>query len=155
VALARLRAVASELEGIAGEFGVAVEVRPLVGVVDGLVARVRALIADAERRDVPPGSCSLGWGVCPVHGATLVTTEGRSRCVVCGVTWDCDREDQHCREPAAFLMGVAPVCRAHGQAAPSSARLTPLVPTTGVWAGGGSLWPGGGGHDPAGGVDHP
>ncbi|MBI3686071.1 MAG: hypothetical protein HY241_01815 [Actinobacteria bacterium] len=122
----RLRAAVSVLDAIAHDRTMASTVDPIVAAVTDLAVQIRALIADVERRDIPPGACSLGWGVCPEHGATLVTSRGRSRCRVCDASWDYDRENQHCREPATFLLHTAPVCRAHAEAAPASARLTPI-----------------------------
>jgi hypothetical protein len=104
--------------------------RRVVNAVAGVVEQLRALLVDIERLELPPGSCSLGWGVCPEHGDTLETVAGRSRCTACGTEWDHDREHQHCREPVAYLLGMSPVCRAHAAAAPPRSQLTPIATTT-------------------------
>jgi hypothetical protein len=102
------------------------DVASIRAAITDLANQIRALVDEVERRSVPPGSCSLGWGICPDHGATLVTSRGRSRCTVCDASWDYDRENQHCREPAAFLFGASPACRAHASAAPDRSQIAPI-----------------------------
>ncbi|MBI1757963.1 MAG: hypothetical protein HYR62_01825 [Actinobacteria bacterium] len=125
----RLRATAGVLDAVAHDRAMAADVAQIRAAVTDLANQIRALVDAVERRSMPPGSCTIGWGVCPDHGATLVTSRGRSRCTVCGTTWDYDRENQHCREPATFLFHTAPVCRAHAEAAPDHSRITPIEGT--------------------------
>jgi hypothetical protein len=86
--------------------------------VGALVTQIRELLIDIDRLHAPAGSCALNWGVCPDHGRTLTTRDGRSRCTVCGTTWDHNREDQPCREPAVSRHGSTPICAGHALAAP-------------------------------------
>jgi hypothetical protein len=122
----RLRAAAKVLDAVVHDRAMATDVAPIRVAITELAARIRALVDEVERRSVPPGSCTIGWGICPDHGATLVTRAGRSRCRVCGHEWDYDRENGYCREPAVFLFAVAPVCRAHAEAAPAGSQITPI-----------------------------
>lgn len=67
-----------------------------------------------------PDTCSIPWGVCPVHGNTLMSSGGESWCTRrgCGRRWDHDRGSLPCAEPAAFTLAdsagaEAPVCTGH------------------------------------------
>jgi hypothetical protein len=57
-------------------------------------------------RVIDRSDCDADWGVCPDHGATLVSSGGRSWCntVECGRKWDYDRGGLPCDEPAAFAV---------------------------------------------------
>jgi len=81
-----------------------------------------------------PGMCSVPWGACPVHGATLAGSGGRSWCRVprCGRTWDYDRGGLPCAEPASWLVadrhgGSGEMCDGH--AADARERLDGAVIT--------------------------
>ncbi|MBI1759411.1 MAG: hypothetical protein HYR62_09335 [Actinobacteria bacterium] len=123
---ALLCAAVSAMEKVVSDPAMGEEVRRMVGAVADLAVQVRVLLAEVERLDVPPGSCSMGWGVCPEHGRTLMTSRGRSHCTVCDASWGYDRENQHCREPAAFRFNLVPICRAHAVSAPFRAQLVPI-----------------------------
>lgn len=85
------------------------------------------------------GTCSIPWGVCPVHGNTLQSSGGRSWCSRpgCGRSWNYDRAWLPCAERAAFTLGdnsgaTAPVCTGHAIDARRNlqgARLTALRST--------------------------
>lgn len=69
------------------------------------------LLASAARLDriaaaAAPGTCSIPWGACPVHGASLAAGGGRSWCQApgCGRRWDYDRIGLPCTEPARWLV---------------------------------------------------
>jgi hypothetical protein len=53
-----------------------------------------------------PGTCSIPWGACPEHGATLASSGGRTWCRVtrCRRRWDWDRMGLPCNEPARWLV---------------------------------------------------
>lgn len=74
-AAGRVRQASSALEDTAGE-----------------LARIAA---------TPDLACRIEWGVCPRHGATVSTTQGRSWCTVdgCGNRWGYDRLSTPCPEP--------------------------------------------------------
>lgn len=82
------------------------------------------------------GTCSIPWGICPVHGNTLQSSGGRSWCTRpgCGRSWNYDRAWLPCAERAAFTLGddsgaTAPVCAGHASDARrnlTGARLTAL-----------------------------
>lgn len=79
--------------------------------------------AQAARSDGAGGLCSVTWGVCPDHGATLTSEDGRSECRVadCGRTWDYDRFAAPCAESASHQVrdtagGTLSVCSAHATA---------------------------------------
>ncbi len=61
--------------------------------------------------------CTARWGVCPEHGNSLRSSEGQTWCKTtgCGRTWDYDRVQQDCAEPAAYDV--------HGVDEPGNARL--------------------------------
>jgi hypothetical protein len=83
-----------------------------------------------------PGTCEVGWGACPVHGATLADSGGRSWCRAsgCGREWDYDRDGLPCTEPARWLVTDAAgdsgaMCDGHAKDARrrlDGARITPL-----------------------------
>jgi hypothetical protein len=96
--------------------------------------------SDLERIEaVPDGACELRWGVCPEHGATLTGTGGTCRCQIpeCGRSWDYDRMDLPCAEPARWRVtdqyghgGV--MCDGHARNAREAlvdATVVPLRPT--------------------------
>lgn len=69
-----------------------------------------------------PGTCSAEWGCCPVHGATLVGSGGRTWCQVagCGREWEYDRGGLPCTEPARWLVtdssgGSGSMCNGHAE----------------------------------------
>ncbi len=81
-----------------------------------------------------PDTCSVPWGACPVHGATLASTGGRSWCRVptCGRAWDYDRGGVPCAEPARWRVtdqhgGSGEMCEGH--AADARERLEGAVIT--------------------------
>lgn len=96
--------------------------------------------ADTRTRAVHPdgadGPCRVTWGICPDHGATLSSSEGRSECrrPDCVLTWDYDRLAAPCTEPATHqvrdtLGGTLAVCPAHAAAIEKQlegAVITPL-----------------------------
>lgn len=73
-------------------------------------------VAEASK----PGTCSIPWGICPVHGNTLMASGGQTWCTTpgCGRRWDFDRMGLPCAEAAAFTLtdgegDSAPVCAGH------------------------------------------
>lgn len=70
-------------------------------------AEMQSTAADLARLAArPAGSCSIAWGVCPVHGNTLTSTGGNTWCTVtgCGRTWRYDRLAMPCAEPARWQL---------------------------------------------------
>ncbi|MFJ4710137.1 hypothetical protein ACIP6I_35630 [Streptomyces anulatus] len=66
-----------------------------------------ALYAQALRSTAAdPGRCTVPWGVCPEHGATLKSTGGRAWCMdlACLNAWTHDRLDAACTEPATHTI---------------------------------------------------
>lgn len=50
-------------------------------------------------------TCSVEWGCCPVHGASLRSSGGRSWCTVQGCeSWDYDRLGLPCEEDAVAVL---------------------------------------------------
>lgn len=71
---------------------------------------------------VPSARCGIDWGVCPVHGNTLIASDRRTRCRVasCGRTWGYDRVTARCVEPVSHAVIDADgdrveVCTGHAQ----------------------------------------
>lgn len=65
-------------------------------------------------------NCGADWGVCPDHGNTLTSSAGTTWCRAegCGRTWDYDRVNHACEEPAAYVLrdasgGVGYLCAGH------------------------------------------
>ncbi|MFJ2781517.1 hypothetical protein [Kitasatospora sp. NPDC087315] len=80
----------------------------------------------AQQRSVRvPSRCSVPWGVCPEHGATLASSAERGTwCMdpACLETWPYDRMDAACVEPATHTVeagdgGRYIVCDGHARAA--------------------------------------
>lgn len=74
-----------------------------------------------QPEQTPIITCGADWGVCPVHGNTLASSGGQTRCRTtdCGRTWDYDRVSRHCEEPATYTItdatgGTGVLCAAHG-----------------------------------------
>lgn len=93
-----------------------------VGEADGVAADMRKTADDLDRvaEAAAPGTCSIPWGVCPVHGNTLMSSRGQSWCAHqnCERRWDHDRGSLPCAEPAAWTLtdgsgASAPVCTGH------------------------------------------
>lgn len=64
--------------------------------------------------------CGADWGICPDHGNTLTSSGGTTRCKTpgCGLTWEYDRVNHHCNEPARWTVrdaegGSGLMCPAH------------------------------------------
>lgn len=97
----------------------------------GTAARLDRIAAAAA-----PGTCEVPWGACPVHGATLAGSGGRSWCRTagCGRAWDYDRDGLPCTEPARWRVtdqdgDSGPMCDGHATDARrrlDGARITPL-----------------------------
>lgn len=53
-----------------------------------------------------PSRCTVPWGVCPEHGATLKSSGGRAWCMdlACLNAWTYDRLDAACTEPATHTI---------------------------------------------------
>lgn len=60
------------------------------------------------------GACLVPWGVCPEHGNTLTSTDGKTWCRAtgCGRMWNYDRVRLPCTEPTRWQ-----VTDQHGEAA--------------------------------------
>ncbi|MET8704177.1 hypothetical protein ABZW10_35805 [Kitasatospora sp. NPDC004723] len=71
-----------------------------------------------------PSRCSVPWGVCPEHGATLASSAGRTWCMdpSCLKAWPYDRMGAACLEPATHTVQASDggryiVCDGHARAA--------------------------------------
>ncbi len=98
---------------------------------DAAGAAIRAAIDDLQaagaalarmRRAAAPGRCGLPWGVCPEHGATLVSTGGQTGCTRCARSWDYDHLCAPCTESVTHLLadahgGTLRLCTGHAHAA--------------------------------------
>ncbi|MFC8209065.1 MULTISPECIES: hypothetical protein [Streptomyces] len=66
-----------------------------------------ALYAQALRSTAADSSrCTVPWGVCPEHGATLKSSGGRAWCMdlACLNAWPYDRLDAACTESATHTL---------------------------------------------------
>ena len=82
-----------------------------------------------------PDRCAVPWGVCPDHGATLRSGGDRgSVCtdLACLNTWQYDRLDAPCPEPATHTVkatgGGYAVCNGHAIAARAQITDAELIP---------------------------
>lgn len=79
-------------------------------------------------------TCQARWGVCPEHGDTLCSSDGRCWCRACRRTFDYHRSGLACDQPAAYLLrdgfgDPSVLCEAHATVAGerlAGAQLTPL-----------------------------
>ncbi|MFD1936559.1 MULTISPECIES: hypothetical protein [Nonomuraea] len=79
--------------------------------------------------------CSMGWGVCPEHGSTLIAAGGTTHCATpgCGRTWGYRREIAPCAELATHrlidIAGETLLCAGHAvDARNSGGRVEPFTP---------------------------
>ncbi|MFE1335474.1 hypothetical protein [Streptomyces microflavus] len=81
---------------------------PLFPVAEPLAARARAAALRVAAEHRAADRCTVPWGVCPEHGATLKSTGGRAWCtnLACLNTWTYDRLDPACTEPATHTIQV-------------------------------------------------
>lgn len=73
-------------------------------------------------RHVRSARCGIDWGVCPVHGKTLIAAGQQTRCRVasCGRSWGYDRVTARCVEPVSHAVidddgDRVEVCTGHAQ----------------------------------------
>lgn len=85
----------------------------------------------------PEHACGIEWGVCPRHGATVNSTQGRSWCTVegCGNRWGYDRLSTPCPEPVTHRITdtegtVQDVCDGHAIGARTSITGVTVEPIT-------------------------
>lgn len=84
---------------------------------------LRATVNDSDRISaIPAEACRLPWGVCPEHGASLVSSGGRTQCRTCRRSWNYDRLAMPCRETVRWLLAdqsgtTRHVCDGHATAA--------------------------------------
>ena len=79
-------------------------------------------------------TCRFPWGVCPMHGASLTSSGGRTWCRTCRRAWGYNRLATPCGEAVRWQLtdqhGVSEaVCDGHAAAARAQlvgARISPL-----------------------------